>query len=240
MLSNCFNACVESRPPDFVSTSTKISFETSIVSGVSGSALSVVGSTKILCTVLGPRPNRNNVVGGDSGLLNCSVKFAPFSSSYSDHDLLSLEKKISQEVRDAIIPSILLENYPKACIDVHVLILSSGGNETAAAIMASSLALVDSSIEVIDLVSSLTVSVSNIDEDSGKLQIFPSFSDGRTQVDNLTCSILPSTGSITQVQLNGKLAPNQVAYIISAFQKLAQDVKTAMISSLRKASDAKC
>ena len=51
----------------------------------------------------------------------------------------------------------MLEKFPKAVVDVHALVLESGGSDLAVAACAASLALADAGIEMLDLVSACSV-----------------------------------------------------------------------------------
>jgi ribonuclease PH len=72
---------------------------------------------------------------------------------------------MAKAVEAALLPAVVLESYPKAVISVHVNILQSSAHDTAAAISAASLALVDASVEMRDIV--LSVMLRNDDVSVG-------------------------------------------------------------------------
>jgi exosome complex component RRP41 len=68
-----------------------------------------------------------------------------------------LERLAGDSVAKAIAPSIVLERYPKATIEIAILVLQSDGGEWPACMMAASLALADAGVELHGLVSSISV-----------------------------------------------------------------------------------
>lgn len=68
-----------------------------------------------------------------------------------------LERLAAESVAKAISPSVLLERYPKATIEIAILVLQSDGGEWPACLMAASLALADAGVELNGLVSAVSV-----------------------------------------------------------------------------------
>ena len=52
----------------------------------------------------------------------------------------------------ALLPSLLLERFPKSVVEVHVLVLEEDGGELAVAATAASAALVDAGVDLADVV----------------------------------------------------------------------------------------
>lgn len=69
------------------------------------------------------------------------------------------EMELSVRLHDALISSIILQQFPKCVVDVHVMILQSDGSIFSSLVVASSLALADAAIECQDLVTACTVAV---------------------------------------------------------------------------------
>ena len=153
-----------------------------ILSQSNGSCLYESGYTKILVSVHGPRSlsasssSTNSNLTMTKGSLNCNIKYAPYFGKHNTINALiqprsldwnksttshttNEEMELSSRLYDALSSSILFEKFPKCVVDVNVMILQSDGSILSSAIVASSLALVDSNLECNDLVCSSTVAV---------------------------------------------------------------------------------
>ncbi|KAG2733569.1 hypothetical protein G9P44_003094 [Scheffersomyces stipitis] len=165
--------------------------KTGIIENANGSSYLEVGNNIIEVSVYGPRPIRGSFIDRASFSVEC--KFLPFISQPNEHlynntsisassaanttnqtnvnvngrtGLTSIEHKISSYIETSLLPSIVLEKYPKSTIDVFVTIISTdsslGGSYSDTKMLslvnwvlnASSVALVDSGIEVKDVVTS--------------------------------------------------------------------------------------
>ena len=69
----------------------------------------------------------------------------------------NLERDMESCLQQALEPAVLLHKFPKAAVDVYVLVLESGGSDLAVAITAASLALADAGIEMCDLTPACSV-----------------------------------------------------------------------------------
>ena len=71
--------------------------------------------------------------------------------------IIEEERKMSRFLERSLTPTILLSKLPKSIVEVHVLVLEAGGNESEAAVIGTSMALVDAGVEVLDLCVGATV-----------------------------------------------------------------------------------
>jgi hypothetical protein len=78
------------------------------------------------------------------------------SAATLEADLLSLQRSVSE----ALLGTVRLDRYPKCTISVHLQVMRAGGDEVEAAIVAACLSMVDASIEMYDLLSPCSVSLS--------------------------------------------------------------------------------
>jgi ribonuclease PH len=72
-------------------------------------------------------------------------------------NIIEEERKMSRFLERALSPTVLLSRIPKCIVEVHVWVLEAGGAEAEAAVIGTSMALVDAGVEVIDLCVSATV-----------------------------------------------------------------------------------
>lgn len=159
--------------------------KTGIIANANGLAYLEVGNTILEVQVYGPRPIRGSFVERASFLVECKFLphiFQPHEVALNGTDLSSnsntcgsnwrqgltnIEQRILTYLETALLPSIVLEKYPKSTIDVFVSVLALEDvrgepdehktlllNLIGWAVNCSSLALVDSGIEVKDIVTS--------------------------------------------------------------------------------------
>ncbi|EFA74902.1 hypothetical protein PPL_11936 [Heterostelium album PN500] len=131
----------------------QIFMNTGIISSASGSSYIEIEQTKIICSVHGPRATHKTELF-ETAKLNCELKYASFSThdARSDYVESTKEKDYSLIITQAIIGAIRLEKYPKAAIDIYILVLCDAGSALAASIVAASMALADAGVEMYDLV----------------------------------------------------------------------------------------
>lgn len=97
-------------------------FEIGVVRNAGGSSYLEIGCTKVICSVNGPfAPQRG--LFSDIGVLEASVRFAPFTSKLGKDELLQTEKYLSSAVENALSTTIRLDLYPKTLIALNIVIL---------------------------------------------------------------------------------------------------------------------
>jgi exosome complex component MTR3 len=155
----------------------KFFLKTGTIENANGSAYLEVGNTVIQTSIFGPRPIHGSFVNRASVSVEC--KFLPNISQPCDEifnsqengtnpsigrtELTSIEQKISSYIETSLLPSIILEKYPKSTIDIFITIISvDDASSTNGDLLnlinwivnCSSVALVDAQIEVRDIVTS--------------------------------------------------------------------------------------
>lgn len=145
--------------------------KTGLSNNANGLAFLEVDDTIVEVSVFGPRPIKGSFIDRASFSVEC--KFLPYitqpkeilynggaSQGNGRSSLTPIEQKVSSYLETAFLPAILLEKYPKSTIDVFVNVLSFNSNTSSLlnliswAVNCTSLALVDSGIEIRDLVTS--------------------------------------------------------------------------------------
>ncbi|XP_043937255.1 exosome complex component MTR3 [Protopterus annectens] len=131
-----------------------------LLSQAKGSAYIESGGTKVLCAVYGPRDaeRRDRDAEGTgllSGRLVCEVRVAPFASRVRKRAAwvpTGADRELSLFLWESLRSAVRLDRYPRAQIDVHVLVLQDDGSALAVAVSCASLALADAGIELFDIV----------------------------------------------------------------------------------------
>ena len=127
-----------------------------VLKNAEGSALFRIGNTVAVAGVFGPRkvfPKHQEI--SDRAVLRVKYNMAPFATSERSRPGISRRStEISMVIREAIMPSLFLEEFPKTAVDVHIEVLQADASTRCAGLNAASLALADAGIPMRDLVSS--------------------------------------------------------------------------------------
>ena len=128
-----------------------------VVKNADGSVFIEFGKNKIIVAVYGPREvHPKHMAQSDRCVLRCRYHMSPFSTDTRKNPAPSRrEVEISKVMREALEPALMLEDYPRAAIDVYVEVLQADGGSRCAGISAASVALADAGINMRDLVASM-------------------------------------------------------------------------------------
>ncbi|KAF6072830.1 3' exoribonuclease family, domain 1 protein [Candida albicans] len=169
----------------------------SIIDNANGSAYLEINNTIIEVSIFGPRPIRGSFIDRASVSVDCKFLphiIQPMASIFNDTTtsgggggisssnrgyrtgMNNIEHKLSSYLETCVLSSLILEKYPKSTIDIQVSIISIdkeiGGGHSLLWLLqwitcCCSLALVDSGIEMKDIISSGQVRLTK----SGKIII---------------------------------------------------------------------
>ncbi|AOW30999.1 exosome non-catalytic core subunit [Candida albicans SC5314] len=169
----------------------------SIIDNANGSAYLEINNTIIEVSIFGPRPIRGSFIDRASVSVDCKFLphiIQPMGSIFNDTTtsgggggisssnrgyrtgMNNIEHKLSSYLETCVLSSLILEKYPKSTIDIQVSIISIdkeiGGGHSLLWLLqwitcCCSLALVDSGIEMKDIISSGQVRLTK----SGKIII---------------------------------------------------------------------
>jgi len=177
-----------------------------VVKNADGSAFIEFGNNKILAAVYGPREvHPKHMAQSDRCVLRCRYHMSPFSTDTRKNPAPSRrEVEISKVMREALEPAVMLEDYPRAAIDVFVEVLQSDGGSRCAGITAASVALADAGINMRDLVAACAAG--KVD-DTIVLDI--NDTEDKEGGADMPVSYMPRLEQVTLLQLDGKLSPEQ-------------------------------
>jgi len=176
------------------------------VKNADGSAFIEFGKNKILAAVYGPREvHPKHMAQSDRCVLRCRYHMSPFSTDTRKNPAPSRrEIEISKVMREALEPAVLLEDYPRAAIDVFVEVLQSDGGSRCAGITAASVALADAGINMRDLVAACAAG--KVDE---KIVLDINDTEDKEGGADMPVSYMPRLEQVTLLQLDGRLSPDQ-------------------------------
>ena len=100
----------------------QIKITAGVIKNADGSAFIEFGMNKIVVAVYGPREvHPKHMALPDRCVLRCRYHMCPFSTDTRKNPAPSRrEVEISKVMREALEPTLLLEDYPRAAIDVYV------------------------------------------------------------------------------------------------------------------------
>ena len=177
-----------------------IKLQVGLMKNADGSAYIEWGKNKIMAAVYGPKEvHPKHQVLPDRALLRCRYHMAPFSVDERKNPAPSRrEIEISKVIREALVPAVIVEDYPRTAIEVWVEVLQSDGGSRCAGITAASLALVDAGINMRDMVVGCSCGlienqvVADLDDTEDKE------GDG-----DMPVAIMPNLNQVTLLQVDG-------------------------------------
>src|SRR6187401_3012009 len=184
----------------------QIKINVGIIRNADGSALIEFGRNKIIAAVYGPREvHPKHMALPDRCILRCRYHMSPFSTDTRKNPAPSRrEVEISKVMREALEPAIMLEDYPRAAIDVFVEVLQADGGSRCAGITAASVALADAGINMRDIVTACAAG--KVDE---RIVLDINDTEDKEGGADMPVAYMPHLNQITLLQLDGILSPEQ-------------------------------
>ena len=206
-----------------------------VVSRANGSAYVRFGSTITMASAFGPREIfPRHLQKSEIGNLKCRYSMAPFSVEERKSpgpDRRSTE--ISKVTRLALEPTIFLEEFPKAGIDVFIEILQADGSTRVTGINAASLALADAGIPMRDLV--VACSVGKIE---GHITVDLCGDEDKNSDADVAVAMMPTKGKVTLLQMDGLLTKEELKVALKlakeSCKKIYESQKQVLKEKYRK------
>jgi exosome complex component RRP41 len=177
-----------------------------VLKKANGSAFIEFGKNKIIVAVYGPREvHPKHMAQPDKCVLRCRYHMSPFSTDTRKNPAPSRrEIEISKVIREALEPAVVLEDYPRAAIDIFVEVLQADGGSRCAGITAASVALADAGINMRDLVAACAAGKIN-----NKIALDINDIEDKEGSADMPVAYLPNLEQITLLQLDGILNQSQ-------------------------------
>src|ERR671921_668494 len=184
----------------------EIKLTVGVVKNADGSAFIEFGKNKIVAAVYGPRGvHPKHMALPDRCVLRCRYHMSPFSTDTRKNPAPSRrEIEISKVIREALEPALMLEDYPRAAIDVFVEVLQADGGSRCAGITAASIALADAGINMRDIVASCAAG--KVDE---KIVLDINDTEDKEGGADMPVAYMPHLEQVTLLQLDGILSYEQ-------------------------------
>jgi len=195
-----------------------------IIPRADGSAMFKIGKTIAYAAVYGPRAFHPTFLRNpEKGVLRCNYNMMSFSGS-GDRvrpGPSRRSKEINLVIKNSLTPVLDLSGYPNTVVDVFIELLQTDAGTRCAGITAASLALADAGIEMKDMVAAfalgkigdkLVVDVDKEEED---------YPNGSTDI---PIAVLPRTGKITLLQLDGEISKDELKESLGKIKKAGQQI----------------
>ncbi|MDP2906867.1 MAG: exosome complex exonuclease Rrp41 [Nanoarchaeota archaeon] len=210
-----------------------------VIPRADGSAMFKMGKTIAYAAVYGPRAlHPSHMRNPETGILRCNYNMMSFSGS-GDRvrpGPSRRSKEIGLVMEKALLPVLDLSGFPNSVVDVFVELLQTDAGTRCAGITAASLALADAGFMMKDLVASvsvgkvgdkLVVDVNKEEED---------YEEGATDV---PVAMLPRTGQVTLLQLDGSISKDELATLLEHAKKATQKIYEVQKKALKEKYGAK-
>lgn len=208
-----------------------IKIEAGVLKRADGSCYIEWGKNKVYAAVYGPREVLpRHLERNDQAILRCRYNMAPFSVEERKRpgpDRRAVE--IGKVMQGALEPAILMHYYPKSMIEISVEVMQANAGTRCAGITAASVALADAGIPMRDLVAS--AAAGKVD---GEIILDLAKEEDNLGEADLPVAIIPRTGEITLLQMDGKLTEDEVEQVIKLAMKGCEQVYKLQVEALKR------
>lgn len=137
------------------------------------------------------------------------------------------ENELSKVIRDSLLPSLFVENYPRTGVDLYIEVLQADGGTRCASITAASLALADAGLPMRDIVVACAAGKVN-----GKIALDLMDTEDKVGDADVPVAYMPNLNAITLLQMDGKLSTKEfeeaVKMAIEGCKKISDIQKEAL------------
>ena len=206
-----------------------------VIKRADGSAMFKIGNTWAYAAVYGPRNLHPKFMQDPKkGVLRCNYNMMPFSSSGERvrPGGSRRSKEISLVTGKALLPVLNLDEYPNSVVDVFIELPQTEAGSRCAGICAASMALADAGLEMKDLISAVSVGrVADkllVDLDYSE----ESYPDG--PVADIPIAIMPNSGMITLLQMDGEVKKEELMKLIEMGKKVLMEIYEVQKKALKE------
>lgn len=206
-----------------------------VIKRADGSAMFKIGNTWAYAAVYGPRNLHPKFLQDPKkGILRCNYNMMPFSSSGERvrPGGSRRSKEISLVTAKALLPVLNLDEYPNSVVDVFIELPQTEAGSRCAGICAASMALADAGLEMKDLVAA--VSVGRV---ADKLLVDLDYSEESypdAPVADIPIAIMPNSGKITLLQMDGEVKKEELMKLIEMGKKALIGIYEAQKKALKE------
>lgn len=211
----------------------EVSAETGVIPNADGSARFKIGKTIALAAVYGPRVLHPRFLQNPTkGVLRCNYNMMSFSGSGERvrPGPSRRSKEISYITERALEPVLDLSEFPGSVIDVFIELLQTDAGTRCAGISAAALALADAGFPMRDLVSA--IAIGRI-EDKVVVDVSKEEEDYEGGMADIPVALMPRTGEITLLQMDGLTTLAELKEVIKAAKKATEQIYKVQKDALK-------
>jgi exosome complex component RRP41 len=208
-----------------------VTMKVGILGRADGSAMVRLGNTVAIAAVYGPRElHPKHLQDNTKAILQCNYAMAPFSTIERARPGPSRRSiEISKVTREALEPALFLEEFPRAVIDVYIIVTQANAGTRTAGINAASLALADAGVPMRGLVTAVA---------AGKIgDEFVLDLEGEEEEQSscdLPIAYMPNEKKFTLLQMDGDLPKEDVEKVIKLAVKGCEILYEKQRAALRE------
>jgi len=204
-----------------------------VVKRADGSAMFKMGKTVAIAAVYGPRALHPTFMRNpQKGILRCNYNMMSFSGSGERvrPGPSRRSKEISLVTANALLPVLDLSPYPNTVVDVFIELIQTDAGTRCAGINAAAMALADAGLMMKDLVAALSVGKvgDKLVADLNKEE--EDFEEGATDI---PVAIIPRTGEITLLQLDGNVSKDELKKVIEMARSTTMKIYDVQKAALK-------
>ncbi|KAA8922057.1 MAG: exosome complex exonuclease Rrp41 [Thermoplasma sp.] len=211
-----------------------IKIQAGILNRADGSAYIEWGGNKIMVGVYGPKeayPKHSQDI--DHAIVKARYNMAAFSVDERKRpgpDRRTME--ISKVISEALSSSIMIEQFPRAEIDVYIEVLQADAGTRIAGLTAATVALADAGVPMRDMVVGCTAG--KVD---GHMVLDLSKEEDNYGEADIPIAIMPKTGEIVLMQMDGDVTEDELYQamdmIFEATKRISQIQREALLNKYK-------
>ncbi len=211
-----------------------IKIETGVLNRADGSAYIEWGGNKIMVGVYGPReayPKHSQDI--DHAVIKARYNMAAFSVDERKRpgpDRRTME--ISKIISEALSTSVMIEQFPRAQIDVYIEVMQADAGTRIAGLTAATVALADAGVPMRDMIVGCTAGKAD-----GHIVLDLSKEEDNFGEADIPMAIMPKTGEIVLLQMDGDITQDEFfeaqSMMLEAMKKISQVQRDALLSKYK-------
>ncbi len=201
-----------------------------VLKNADGSAFFRLGNTKVIAGVFGPRQvHPKHEENTEKAILRTRYNMAAFATDERGRPGPSRRsQEISMVTRNALLPTLFTEEFPRTAIDVYIEVLEADASTRCVGINAAALALADAGVPMRDIVSSCSAGK------VGDRIILDIAGKEDTEGDlDLPVAFYPKKNEITLLQMDGLAVKDEVKEIVRLALKGCEKINMVQKKALR-------
>lgn len=209
-----------------------------VIKNAVGSAFFKIGHTSAYAAVYGPRELHPRFLQNpERGVLRCHYNMMPFAGpgERGRPGPNRRAKEISFVTEKALEPVMDLSDFPNTVVDVFIELPETDAGSRCAGIVAASMALADAGFAMKDLPCSIAAGrvadkiVIDLNGDEEHYE-----DEDNLGVADLALTILPNTGIVTHMQMDGKISEEQLAEAIENAKEAIKQIYEVQKNALKE------